>query len=539
MNEKDSNKSITRHSFAMSIPTLASRLLGLVRVKLEASVLGAGEYAAAWYWALSIPSLFRRTLGEGALSGALIPLLAEIEREKGREETRQNLAVVFAVLGIVLALIVVITSGLAMLLFHLQLDLGQEWNSPRVQLGLRLVPILMPYAFFMCLVGVIGAVLNYARVFMLPAAGALLLNIFMISTLSAIQWGNLSHGDMQDALEWLGWSVIMSGMVQFVLMYLALAHYKHAPIFRKLKKNVGIIKRLWTLMIPGVIGGTAVQLSFFVDRTIAIKVGAQAVPSLSFVDRIIDIPIGLFAVSMGAVLMASMSRSAAKGDIAKMSSELVYSLRHVMFVCIPIAVAVIVFHRTFIWLICVGGKYAETDVKAANAVAIFYGLGLPLFCTMKIISPMFLARKKVIPPLIATSCAVTLNIILDLLSLCDNIIPVGNMKQGWIALATVISSVLNISILLCLLRKEGIFFGGKQVLTTAARTILALLPGTALVILLGGCEFVSGAPWMTQFARCAGFGALFVSAYLAVVWIFKFPEFRELFGALFGRNARE
>lgn len=52
--------------------------------------------------------------------------------------------------------------------------------SERVQLALMILPLLMPYAFFICLVGAIGAVLNTRKIFVLPALGALLLNFFLI-----------------------------------------------------------------------------------------------------------------------------------------------------------------------------------------------------------------------------------------------------------------------------------------------------------------------------------------------------------------------
>ena len=53
------------------------------------------------------------------------------------------------------------------------------------RMALHLLPFLMPYALFICLIGVIGAILNSRRVFFLPALGALLLNLFLIGGLAA------------------------------------------------------------------------------------------------------------------------------------------------------------------------------------------------------------------------------------------------------------------------------------------------------------------------------------------------------------------
>ena len=82
MTENERKTSLLRPSLLVSGVTLLSRLLGIIRVRLEASVLGGGELASAWFLAFAIPNLFRRLLGEGALGTALIPLIAGIEQEQ-------------------------------------------------------------------------------------------------------------------------------------------------------------------------------------------------------------------------------------------------------------------------------------------------------------------------------------------------------------------------------------------------------------------------------------------------------------------------
>ena len=57
----------------VSAATLVSRVLGLVRDSLTAAVFGASALASAFYTAFTLPNLFRRLLGEGALTAAFIP----------------------------------------------------------------------------------------------------------------------------------------------------------------------------------------------------------------------------------------------------------------------------------------------------------------------------------------------------------------------------------------------------------------------------------------------------------------------------------
>ena len=149
----DKKNKLLRSSLAVAVVTFCSRILGLFRVRLEASVLGGGAFASAWFLAFSIPNLFRRLLGEGALGSALIPLIAGIEQEHGRTQMRRELAVIFAALSLVLCVIVVVvgTGAVGLRMVAHRWDVAYFCN-PRMDMALQLLPVLMPYAFFMCLV---------------------------------------------------------------------------------------------------------------------------------------------------------------------------------------------------------------------------------------------------------------------------------------------------------------------------------------------------------------------------------------------------
>jgi putative peptidoglycan lipid II flippase len=70
-------KSFLRHAKLIGALTLLSRIVGLVREVVAAHFLGARVVANAFTVAFTIPNLFRKLLGEGALSAAFIPLYAQ------------------------------------------------------------------------------------------------------------------------------------------------------------------------------------------------------------------------------------------------------------------------------------------------------------------------------------------------------------------------------------------------------------------------------------------------------------------------------
>ena len=75
--------SLFKAASTVSLLTLVSRITGLVRELLMASVFGVSAMTDAFNVAFRIPNLFRRVLGEGAFSQAFVPVLAATRAEEG------------------------------------------------------------------------------------------------------------------------------------------------------------------------------------------------------------------------------------------------------------------------------------------------------------------------------------------------------------------------------------------------------------------------------------------------------------------------
>ena len=81
----------------VSLLTLASRITGLVRDLLMASMFGANALTDAFNVAFRIPNLFRRLFAEGAFSQAFVPVLAAARQQQGEEATRSLIKAVATV----------------------------------------------------------------------------------------------------------------------------------------------------------------------------------------------------------------------------------------------------------------------------------------------------------------------------------------------------------------------------------------------------------------------------------------------------------
>src|SRR5215831_16959478 len=106
-----------KSSGAMAGATLTSRLLGMVREMVYARFMGDGWVAGAFQVAFTIPNLFRRLLGEGALTAAFIPIFKEHEKKHGEAEMwRAANAVLSGLVVAATAVILVVVFGLSVAL---------------------------------------------------------------------------------------------------------------------------------------------------------------------------------------------------------------------------------------------------------------------------------------------------------------------------------------------------------------------------------------------------------------------------------------
>src|SRR3954467_5775805 len=165
-----------KSSGAMALATLISRLLGMVREMVYYSFMGVGWVNDAFQMAFTIPNLFRRLLGEGALTAAFIPVFKEKEKLHGEQEMWRAANAVIS--GLVIAASVVI----ALVLLGVSIALAVHQFAPNTELMLRLLRVMFPYMLFVCLAAAMMGMLNSRGHFFIPAMGAATLNVVMIAS---------------------------------------------------------------------------------------------------------------------------------------------------------------------------------------------------------------------------------------------------------------------------------------------------------------------------------------------------------------------
>src|SRR5690348_13213529 len=152
------SRSFIGHARLIGGLTLVSRIMGLGREIVAGHFLGTGVVASAFTVAFTIPNLFRKLLGEGALSAAFIPLYAQADKRgttDDGETARDFAAASVNLLALILLAITIV--GEAILLTCIKLTAGERLD--RV-LMLKFTAVMLPYVMLVCGGAFLSAILQ-------------------------------------------------------------------------------------------------------------------------------------------------------------------------------------------------------------------------------------------------------------------------------------------------------------------------------------------------------------------------------------------
>ena len=146
---------LLRVASTISLFTLASRVTGLFRDVLMASLFGASAWMDAFNVAFRIPNLLRRLFAEGAFSQAFVPVLARTRAAEGDEETRRLIDAVATVLFWTLVVTCVLGIAAAPIIVWLMASGLERFDG-----AVLMTRLMFPYIGFMSLVALSAGVLN-------------------------------------------------------------------------------------------------------------------------------------------------------------------------------------------------------------------------------------------------------------------------------------------------------------------------------------------------------------------------------------------
>jgi putative peptidoglycan lipid II flippase len=488
-------------SGALAAATLASRVLGMVREIVYAAFMGNTPVASAFIWAFQVPNLFRRLLGEGALTAAFIPIFKHKERQDGeREMWRCANAVLSGLLAAAGTVTVVVMLGLWLLLAFGHL--GKDWR-----LTIQLLHLMFPYMLLVCLAAAMMGMANARGHFVIPALGGVMLNVVMIGSVWFLA-PRMGKG-LDRQIFGLAIGVLLAGLAQAAFQWPTLAREGFRCHWVSPWRDP-TVREVMRKMLPGSIGVAAFQInvlligfcSFWFDKTI--------LSTFSYSVRLMELPQGMFGISLATYLLPTLSGLAAERKYPEFRQTLRQGLGHLAFANLLAAAIALVLAEPIVRLLFERGKFGPATTHRAALALACLAPGLLMFSTNNILARAFYALKDIRTPMRISVFCLGLNLV-TALSLVKAFQHSPIHGEVGLALANTASATLNVALLGYALRRKL----GHLGLAGLRPALLALL-GAA--VLAGVLAATLSSLWERNLGHLGlglKIGAVFVPATLA------------------------
>ncbi|MEO6435456.1 MAG: murein biosynthesis integral membrane protein MurJ [Tepidisphaeraceae bacterium] len=555
--------SFLRHAKLIGGLTFISRIVGLAREVVAGHYLGTGVVASAFTVAFTIPNLFRKLLGEGALSAAFIPLYAQANK-RGTTEGGETASDFAAASVNLLALILL---GITIIGEAILLTLIANWSPDRPDqvLMLQFTAVMLPYVMLVCGGAFLSAILQVHHRFGPPAFAPILLNVCHITVVIAGAWFLGLRGrdpltprvvELQTQLAFaLAVTVLIAGVLQVAILLPALRAIGFR--FRLPRPSPGFsprslfwsptVRKMLILSIPVAIGAGVLQLSVLLDKglsyalmqgvdaagnlithfdffgsTIRFPMELGATRRLDLAQLLYQFPLGVFAIALATAIFPSLSADALDHDRDGFKRVLRQGIEATLWEGLPASIGLILVAEPATRLLFQHGQISAHDCSLIARSTMVYAGAIWAFSLLQIVNRGYYALHDTKTPLVMAGVNIVVNLIVEIPLLWW-------LGESAMAVGTVVSFSIQAIVMLWMLDRR---VGGLE-LSRLARPALKMLAATAVMAVVVWAIKASPlypigatrAAWTMQLSLLLGMG---VATYLALSRLLGLETMRQL-----------
>lgn len=486
-------RSLFRAAGLVSLALIASRILGYVRESLLAARFGATHTTDAYLVAQELPTALFASIS-AALVMVVIPVYRSVVERKGDDAGWRLIGTILNVTLLLALLLIGVGWALAPAFLPM---LVPGLPAGALSLAVMLTRTMLPMMFFMALAGVAAAVLNANRRFTPPALVGFVSNVAVVGALLVVSGPSQIH--------WVAYAVVVGALFTALIQlpWLPGLGYRYQPGIDWHDAGLAQVLRL---IAPVILTTLAVQSMNFVDRYLASRLAEGSISALNYAVRVNSLPYGVVGAAVTTVLYPNLAELVARGQFGDVSRAAVRGLRMLTFVLLPMAVGLILFREPVVQIFFQRGAF-DPRATAATAFALqFYAAGILFFGWLDFLNRCFFALQDTITPMVSAIAMVLLNVGFNLLL-------VGPLKHGGLALGTSLSTAVMVGFLMWrLARRLGGWDLPGLMRVTGLHLASAMAGGLAGYISFNvAARFVVGAGLVHQAVRLGvGLGAVVI-----------------------------
>lgn len=494
----------------VSVSVLLSRVLGLLREALLASLIGVNTDGDLYRQAFSIPDFLNYLLAGAYLTITLIPILSRYVEKDDPEGANRAFTSVFrfvawAALGVTL-LMWLLADQLVSLVFPEVVA-----NHDRL---VDLTRLVLPAQVFLVTGALLMAVQYTHRRFVLPALAPLVYNLGIIV-------GGLigaANGDASPESFLIG-AVVGAAVGNFGLQWWGAS--KTGTRLVPVPKGHSSVKEYLLLALPLMLGQSIAVLDEQFVRWFG-QVEEGATSALSFARQLNMVPVGVIAQAAGVAAYPFLARLAARGDEDGLIETTGRAARNTVFVAAAATAVLVVLARPLVRLLYQYGEFTSSDAELVASLLVLYAFSIPAWGLHQILARHFYAKRRMWTPVVIGTIGtlVAVPVWLGFYSLMG--------VQG-LALA---STVIMTAYALAMLAAWGFDSGWepvRRILPSLGRGLIAAAVGAGVAWPLVNALFGDGGLSVAGGLAAAAVGGLTALAgFLVVAYLLRSPELRDL-----------
>ena len=472
---RSSSRALARAGLIVSGAFLVSRILGWVRVVVIVNGGIPGADLDAFFAAFRLPDLVFQLVAAGALSSAVIPIVSAL---LATEDTARAWRVVSTIANLMLAgllvLAVVVLVAAPAIIPAITPGFSQEQWSRTVDL----TRIMIFGPIFLALGSLATSVLNAQGRFAASAIAPIVYNLAII-------------GAALFLVPSLGVTGLAIGVVAGSVVHLAVQILPLRALGFRYERFVDVddaeARQALKLMAPRALGLGAGQITFVVVTSLASTLFIGAVTGFNVAFTLLQIPIGVIGVPLGIVVLPSLSREAAVGNLTEFAALMSRAIRLIVFVMIPITAIAIVLRSEVVRLLFGDAKLDAFALDQTATTLAAFLVGLTAHALIAVLARAFYARQDTRTPVAAAILAVVVNSTLAALL-------VGPLGLPGLGLAIAIAAWLETIVLIVLLKRSLPELAIRPVLSLGIRSVaVAIAGGLAAAGVAAGLTLALGA----------------------------------------------
>lgn len=415
---------------------LLGKFLSLVRDAKVASVFGLQEVTDVYFYSFALLFLVSTIISQ-AINTTVIPALARASLggdEKAKLMFLSNIVsctmIASFIMAIALGLIALWPSALELL--------APGFDDKQVRDLSKMTLMGVPSIFFLSIVAVNRGYLQSEGRFWETSIAELCLALVGIAAM--LYFTNSLGPDV------LIIAMVVASVIQIVIQMFGLVKlpFRYKP-YINLKDHK--IKMVGVLIVPVLISTGISDISKLVDQALGSTLDGGGLSALAFGGKINGLVVGICIAPLVTVIFPMISKSAASDDLVKLKDELRQVINIILMITLPATVIVLTLSGEIVSVLFERGRFGPDATKITSEVLFFYSLGL-------IFAGVRLVLIKVFYSLQNTKTVVKCAIVASLSNILLNFVLIGPLAHKGLALATSLSNLVLITLLIIALKRR-------------------------------------------------------------------------------------